>query len=53
MESCHCKEKNANAFNADKLKETLEEEKYDKINEKNNDYNVSDKSKDTNLYLDK
>ena len=49
MESCQCKEKNANAFNADKFKETLEEEKYDKINDNSIDSNRSEIS--ANIYV--
>ena len=53
MESCQCKEKNANAFNADKFKEFFEEEKYDKINDNSIDLNGTEISTNIYVYLDR
>ena len=53
MESCQCREKDANAFNADKIKEELEERKFEKINDKNIDLNSADLSEEMNNNLDR
>ena len=53
MESCQCREKNANAFNADKIKEELEEEKIEKFNDKIIDLNSADLTEELNNYLDR
>ena len=45
--------KNTNAFNADKFKETLEKEKYDKINDNSIDLNKSIISANIYVYLDR
>ena len=53
MESCQYREKNANAFNADKIKEELEEEKYKKFNDKMIDLNNADLTEELHNYLDR
>ena len=53
MESCQCREKNANLFNADKIKEELEEEKYKKFNDKMIYLNSADLSEELNKNLDR